>query len=233
MVTSSSTGAPTVTFAAFEDLLADLVADGRVLHVERLPARPERTAETQRPLPPELAARLPGPLWSHQAEAIDLVRQGRSVVVATGTASGKSLCYQVPIAEAVADRLRPGTALVLGPTKALAQDQLRALIDADHPGVVAATYDGDCTTEERTWVRGNANVVFTNPEMLHAGLLPNHWTSCTSCAASSAPTSPTCCAACVGCASSTARRRRSSSRPPRSDSPIGWRRTCAGCRSPR
>jgi DEAD/DEAH box helicase domain-containing protein len=174
MVTSSSTGAPTVTFAAFEDLLADLVADGRVLHVERLPARPERTAETQRPLPPELAARLPGPLWSHQAEAIDLVRQGRSVVVATGTASGKSLCYQVPIAEAVADRLRPGTALVLGPTKALAQDQLRALIDADHPGVVAATYDGDCTTEERTWVRGNANVVFTNPEMLHAGLLPNH-----------------------------------------------------------
>jgi DEAD/DEAH box helicase domain-containing protein len=126
-------------------------------------------------LPPPIAAKLPAEgLWSHQAEAIDLARGGQSVVVATSTASGKTLCYQAPIAEAVADPIRPGTAVVLGPTKALAQDQLRSLVEADFPKVVAATYDGDCTPEERTWVRNHANVVFTNPEMLHAGLLPNH-----------------------------------------------------------
>ena len=113
-------------------------------------------------------------LWSHQAEALDLVRQGQSVAVATGTASGKSLCYQVPVAEAVADPVRPGTALALFPTKALAQDQLRAISGPGLPGLVAATYDGDCSTPERTWVRTPRNVVFTNPDMLHCGLLPHH-----------------------------------------------------------
>ena len=113
-------------------------------------------------------------LWSHQAEALDLVRSGRSVAVATGTASGKSLCYQAPVAEAVADPIRPGTALALFPTKALAQDQLRAISAPGFPGLVAATYDGDCSTPERTWVRRHANVVFTNPDMLHCGLLPHH-----------------------------------------------------------
>jgi DEAD/DEAH box helicase domain-containing protein len=158
----------------FEVVLADLVADGRVVHVERVAERPARVSATALPLAEHVAARLPGPLWWHQAQVIDLARRGESVVVATGTASGKSLCYQVPVAEAVADRIRPGAALVLGPTKALAQDQLRALVDLDFDRVVAATYDGDCTADERTWVRANANVVFTNPEMLHAGLLPNH-----------------------------------------------------------
>jgi DEAD/DEAH box helicase domain-containing protein len=165
---------PGLPATGFESVLADLVDDGRVLHVERQPARAACTAEPERPLPPELTARLPGPLWSHQARALDLVRRGESVVVATGTASGKSLCYQLPIAEVAGDRIRPGSAIVLGPTKALAQDQLRALTEAGYPGVVAATYDGDCSQAERTWVRGHANVVFTNPEMLHAGLLPNH-----------------------------------------------------------
>jgi DEAD/DEAH box helicase domain-containing protein len=160
--------------AAFEDVLAALVEDGRIVHVERIPAREARTAALSRPLPPAIAARLPGPLWTHQAQAIDLARRAASVVVATSTASGKSLCYQVPVAEAAGDRIRPGTALVLGPTKAFAQDQLRALAAADFPGVVAATYDGDCTPEAKVWARGHANVVFTNPEMLHAGLLPNH-----------------------------------------------------------
>ena len=138
MVPSSSAVHPIDAAAAFESLLAELVEDGRVLHVERLAPRAEVLADTAVPLPPELVSRLPGRLWSHQAAAIDLVRQGESVVIATGTASGKSLCYQVPIAEAVGDRIRPGTALVLGPTKALAQDQLRALCEADYPGVVAA-----------------------------------------------------------------------------------------------
>jgi DEAD/DEAH box helicase domain-containing protein len=162
--------------AAFDEVLAELLADGRIVHLEHLPERPPLTGEPLTPpLPSALAERLPTDgLWRHQAEAIDLARRGHAVVVATGTASGKSLCYQIPIAEAAGDRLRPGTALVIGPTKALAHDQLRALTAQDFPGVVAATYDGDCTGDQRSWVRSHANVVFTNPEMVHAGLLPNH-----------------------------------------------------------
>jgi DEAD/DEAH box helicase domain-containing protein len=96
------------------------------------------------------------------------------VVVASGTASGKSLCYQVPIAEAAVAPIRPGTALVLFPTKALAHDQLRAITALELPGTVAGAYDGDASPEERTWVRKHASVVLTNPEMLHSGLLPHH-----------------------------------------------------------
>jgi DEAD/DEAH box helicase domain-containing protein len=95
------------------------------------------------------------------------------VAVATGTASGKSLCYQLPIAEAVAGD-PPGTALLLFPTKALAQDQLRALAGLEVPGLVAVTYDGDTPVNERTWARRHANVVLTNPDMLHVGILPHH-----------------------------------------------------------
>jgi DEAD/DEAH box helicase domain-containing protein len=163
-----------VATTSVDGLLAELIDDGRVIHVEHIPARAARTASLSVALPDAVAARCPPTLWTHQAAAIDQARAGRSVVVATGTASGKSLCYQLPIAEAVGDRIRQGTALVIGPTKALAQDQLRALLAFDFPGLVAATYDGDSTSEERSWVRSRANVVFTNPEMLHSGLLPNH-----------------------------------------------------------
>ncbi len=149
-------------------------APGRLVHLSHLAPRPARWGELSRPLPPPVAARAPGPLWSHQAEAIDLARQGRSVVVATGTASGKSLCYQLPIGEATSAPVRSGTALVLSPTKALAHDQLRALTALELPGVVAGAYDGDASPEERTWIRKSASVVLTNPEMLHAGILPHH-----------------------------------------------------------
>ncbi|MEZ5178147.1 MAG: DEAD/DEAH box helicase [Acidimicrobiales bacterium] len=149
-----------------------------LVHVERLPPRPAVHAALARPLRPAVAERLAelglADLWSHQAEAIDLLRAGRSTVVATGTASGKSLCYQVPIAEAVADPVKPGTALCLFPTKALAQDQLRSFADLAAPGLVAATYDGDADPDARAWARRHANVVLTNPEMVHHGLLPNH-----------------------------------------------------------
>src|SRR5690606_15799173 len=110
---------------------------GRLVHVSHLPARTAQIGELARPLPPGVAARVPGSLWSHQAAAIDLARSGRSVVVATGTASGKSLCYQLPIGEATSAPVRPGTALALFPTKALAHDQLRALTALDLPGVTA------------------------------------------------------------------------------------------------
>ena len=113
-------------------------------------------------------------LWTHQAAALDLARAGRSVAVASGTASGKSLCFRAPIAEAVTDPVLPGTALLIFPTKALARDQLRAFADLQLPGLVAGAYDGDCSPEERSWVRKHANVVLTNPEMLHCALLPHH-----------------------------------------------------------
>lgn len=162
---------------ALADRLRLLLGDG-LAHLERLPGRPGRTATPARPLAPPVADRLAelgiDALWTHQAQTLDLVRAGRSAVVATGTASGKSLCYQLPIAEAVADPIRPGTALCLFPTKALGQDQLRSFGHLSFPGLVAATYDGDADADQRAWARRHANVVLTNPDMLHHGLLPHH-----------------------------------------------------------
>lgn len=158
-----------------EQLVERLVADPRLVHLERLPARAPRLGALDDPLPDAVWGRLGvDNLWSHQAEAITLVRRGISVAVATGTASGKSLCFQAPIGEAALRDVRPSTALALFPTKALAQDQLRSFFRMALPNVVAATYDGDCTQEERTWARANANVLLTNPEMLHVGVLPHH-----------------------------------------------------------
>ncbi|MGI9603549.1 MAG: DEAD/DEAH box helicase [Acidimicrobiales bacterium] len=156
-------------------VLTDLGDDGRLIHIEHLAARPARHQALGRPLPPAVAERGGAEqLWTHQAQAIDLIRSGQSVVIVTGTASGKSRCYQLPIAEAVIDPIKPATALALFPTKALAHDQLRALSAPDFPELVAATYDGDDDRDRRSWVRANANVVLTNPEMVHAGLLPHH-----------------------------------------------------------
>lgn len=147
----------------------------RLVHVERLAATGPRYAEPATPLPPEVAERLGVQhLYTHQAEALDLVRGGRSVVTATSTSSGKSLIHQAAIGEAALAPVRPGTALCLFPTKALAQDQLRSLAGLDLPGVQAATYDGDTGRAERGDARRNASVLLTNPEMLHCGILPHH-----------------------------------------------------------
>lgn len=156
------------------EFLSGLEHDPRLVHVEHIGARSARHARPAVPLTPSVDEAFGRPdLWSHQAEAIDLARSGTSVAIATGTASGKSLCFQIPIAEAVAGD-RPATALMLFPTKALAQDQLRSITALGLPDLVAGTYDGDSSPEERTWVRRNANVILTNPDMLHAGLLPSH-----------------------------------------------------------
>jgi DEAD/DEAH box helicase domain-containing protein len=163
------------------DTLAALADDPRVadrlVHREVLPAREARYASLRTPLHREVAARLEargaGALFSHQACAIDALREGRHVVVATGTASGKSLCYQVPVVESVVTGRRD-TALLVFPTKALAQDQLRSLRSWLVPGLKAVTYDGDTASDDRTWARKHANVVLTNPEMLHVGILPSH-----------------------------------------------------------
>ncbi len=157
-----------------DDLIDALADDGRVAFVAHEPAREARFAETASPMADAVQASLGDrQLYTHQADAIDHIRSGQSVVVATGTASGKSLCYQVPIAEAVARRAS-STSLLIFPTKALAQDQLRAFGAFGFDGVVPATFDGDSTPEQRSWVRATANVVLTNPEMLHATMLPGH-----------------------------------------------------------
>jgi DEAD/DEAH box helicase domain-containing protein len=162
---------------ALDALVADPELRGRCVNRETLAERPAQFAEPSTPLHPEIVSRLfarnAPALYSHQVAGIDALHDGRSIVVATGTASGKSLCYQVPIVSAVLDGNRD-TALLVFPTKALAQDQLRSLRSWLVPGLRAVTYDGDTDSDARAWARKNANVLLTNPEMLHMGILPGH-----------------------------------------------------------
>jgi DEAD/DEAH box helicase domain-containing protein len=111
--------------------------------------------------------------WSHQIEAASHAFAGRHVVVATGTASGKSLAYQLPVATALVEDRR-ATALYLAPTKALGADQLRSAVALELPSLRPAGFDGDTPMAERDWVRAHARWVFTNPDMLHRGVLPAH-----------------------------------------------------------
>jgi DEAD/DEAH box helicase domain-containing protein len=116
--------------------------------------------------------------WTHQVEAAEHAWSGRNVVIATGTASGKSLAYQLPVACALTENAR-ATALYLAPTKALTADQLRSACALDLRSLRPAGYDGDTPMAERDWVRAHARWVFTNPDMLHRGMLPVHgrWAS--------------------------------------------------------
>ncbi len=165
---------------------ADLIerhAD-RVTHVQRIAARPavlEPWPDGIRSTVRELfAADGVAALWGHQAEALRHLEAGRDVVVATGTASGKSLVFQAAALEAllrgrVGSGLHAGrrpTVLYLAPTKALAADQLRRLPHL--PELRAATVDGDNSREERDWARGHANYLLTNPDTLHHSILPSH-----------------------------------------------------------
>jgi DEAD/DEAH box helicase domain-containing protein len=112
-------------------------------------------------------------LYTHQAEVWDRSCAGQHVVVTTGTASGKSLAFNLPVFDAIA--ADPGSrALYLYPTKALAQDQARALAALGPASLRPAVYDGDTPPEQRRHVRREANVILTNPDMLHVGILPRH-----------------------------------------------------------
>lgn len=113
-------------------------------------------------------------LYAHQAEALDLARAERDFVVATGTASGKSLCYNLPVLNAILQR-RTTRALYIFPTKALAQDQWRKLMEFGAASALCvATYDGDTPVRDRANIRRHAHVLLTNPDMLHLAILPNH-----------------------------------------------------------
>jgi DEAD/DEAH box helicase domain-containing protein len=154
----------------------------RLTHTEHMPARPGRYARWPAAVRDEVVAGAHAngvrQLWAHQAEAMDLALSEKNAVIATGTASGKSLAYLAPVLSTLLDGMeapngRGATALYLAPTKALAADQLRRVKELG-TGVRAAVYDGDTPVEEREWVRQYAAYVLTNPDMLHRGILPAH-----------------------------------------------------------
>src|SRR5438309_5362823 len=130
------------------------------------------------PLPDELDPRVRTAigvpqLYAHQREAWEVAARGEHLIVTTGTASGKTLAFNLPVLDALA-REPKSRALYLYPTKALAQDQLRALGSFRLPRLRAAIYDGDTEAERRWQVRKWANLVLTNPDMLHVGVMPHH-----------------------------------------------------------
>ncbi|HEX5641081.1 MAG TPA: DEAD/DEAH box helicase [Thermoleophilia bacterium] len=149
----------------------------QVVAVAHEAARRGRAADLPADLPAALREALSAAgvqsLHGHQAVARDLLAAGENVVVSTGTASGKSLCYQLAVLETfVADP--QARALFLFPTKALAQDQARKLVRFRVPGVVPAIYDGDTPQDQRPLLRRSATILLTNPDMLHVGILPGH-----------------------------------------------------------
>ena len=162
--------------------------DDRLVHLEHVPARVGTAVGWPDWVDPDLrdawtrgGIELP---WAHQAEAAELAHDGRHVVVATGTASGKSLAYLMPALTAAlegsrAPNGRGATVLYLSPTKALAHDQWRAVDELGLPSLRVSAYDGDTPDEERAWIRGHASYVLTNPDLLHRSMLPGHerWAS--------------------------------------------------------
>jgi DEAD/DEAH box helicase domain-containing protein len=156
---------------------ADIVRGDELAYLTTVPPREPRTA----PLPDALDARVGEALarqgitalYAHQAAAWEAAARGEHLVVTTGTASGKTLAFNLPVLDALA-REPKNRALYLYPTKALAQDQARALGELAVPRVRAAIYDGDTPPERRPQVRKWSNLVLTNPDMLHVGVLPRH-----------------------------------------------------------
>jgi DEAD/DEAH box helicase domain-containing protein len=167
-----------------EEWLARAEKDRRFMEnvraIRRIPARPGEFADYPAWVHPSLrkvlAERGMGRLYSHQAKAVELVRKGLSVVLVTPTASGKTLCYNIPVLQKIIEE--PETrALYLFPTKALAQDQMHeihGLIGEMKADIKTYTYDGDTPDDARQAIRRQGHVVVTNPDMLHAGILPHH-----------------------------------------------------------
>jgi DEAD/DEAH box helicase domain-containing protein len=155
----------------------DLFTGEELAYLGSEAAREARTA----PLPEELHPRVRealavqgvGELYVHQADAWEAAARGEHLIVTTGTASGKTLAFNLPVLDALA-REPKRRALYLYPTKALAQDQLRALGSFRLPKLRAAIYDGDTEAERRWQVRKWANLILSNPDMLHVGVLPHH-----------------------------------------------------------
>jgi len=155
--------------------------ENQITYVEELPERPPVYQDVPGGLHEAVEKTLDKlgieKLYSHQATAIEKIRQGKNVVIVTGTASGKTLCYTIPVVEALLEDSQT-TMLSIYPTKALAQDQLRGLtsFQSEELGIqfLAGTYDGDTPQNLRRKIRDGANIVLTNPDMLHQGIMPQH-----------------------------------------------------------
>ncbi|HEX6455077.1 MAG TPA: DEAD/DEAH box helicase, partial [Solirubrobacterales bacterium] len=150
--------------------------DGRIVAEAAEEERRSRPAPLPAELHPGLAEALHrvgiDSLYTHQLRAFELAEDS-DLVITSGTASGKSLAFNLPVLNAIAARPKD-RALYLYPTKALAQDQARKLAQLRPPGLREAIYDGDTPREERPAIRRRSNLVLTNPDMLHVALLPNH-----------------------------------------------------------
>jgi len=165
---------------ALESLRNDPDLGPNIVRWEVLPARPAAYAD----FPAGLETRLRDVLtkrgitrlYTHQTEAISRIRDGKNVVVVTPTASGKTLCYNLPVLNSIL-KDPAARALYMFPTKALSQDQLAELhgliTDLDEP-IMTYTFDGDTPQNARRKVRHAGHIVITNPDMLHAGVLPHH-----------------------------------------------------------
>ncbi len=160
----------------------------QIVHIERIPHQGAILEKLDDPLHPSLQACLESvgisALFSHQAKALNAIFAKKNVIIATPSASGKTLCYQLATLDALVHD-KDSRALYIFPTKALAQDQLRSLKQIAHPlslrsrseaisPQATATFDGDTPRDERANIRKQARVVLTNPDMLHLGILPNH-----------------------------------------------------------
>ncbi|HEV3475057.1 MAG TPA: DEAD/DEAH box helicase [Actinomycetota bacterium] len=159
-----------------DELAGEEGVGDRLVHVEPVPARDpdaEPVPDLPSPIPERLQLLGIEGLYPHQREGLRHLSEGRNVVVATGTASGKTLVYDLAFAKAAVEDPR-STALFVFPTKALARDQLRQIRDLRLSQIRAAVYDGDTPGPERPLIRRTANLVLTNPDMLHAGILPGH-----------------------------------------------------------
>lgn len=159
------------------ELLGDPSLSKRIVHIERIKERKGKYAGFPSWLGEEIIGKLERwgikRLFSHQKEAIEAIRRGENVVIATGTASGKSLCYLIPTLFHLSQD-KENTFLYLFPTKALAQDQLKKIWELEMPCIVS-TYDGDTPVSHRAYIRQNANLILSNPDMLHLSILPRHY----------------------------------------------------------
>jgi DEAD/DEAH box helicase domain-containing protein len=175
MARSQETEEGTLPAAAIDRLLSG--EDERLVASTRESARPATLAEIPAQLHKDVREALLeagiSSLFSHQADAWESVMREGHTIVTTGTASGKSLCFNLPVLHMLSCDPR-ARALYLYPTKALAQDQARRLGELGPPALRHAIYDGDTPREERTAIRRRSNLVLTNPDMLHVGILPHH-----------------------------------------------------------
>lgn len=155
-----------------EALITRWGADPRLTWSQTLPATEGQRSESTGLTEDLWSPHAPDGLWRHQAAAIDAILAGQHVAISTGTGSGKSLCYQLPIAAKLRTGPRP-TALVIQPTKALAHDQLQSF-RSGWPDLLAMAFDGDADIAARQLARREARVLFTNPEMLHGSINARH-----------------------------------------------------------